>query len=206
MKNGQAARRSRGRSNSRPNNTGQRYGDQNRNEQRVRGNPSQLVEKYKSLAKDALSSGDRVLAENYFQHADHFLRLINDRQGAKPADTSDGKEASGSDSSSRRPKKQRRHSDDPQAPKEVTAGAQAENAEEASVKEQSTSDDVPVEKKVRRTRRPRKADAESTGAEVNGSPEDAAVTEVMVEEKPKRKRRSVKKVEDAAAGEEKAAE
>ena len=35
-----------------------------------------LVEKYNTLAKEALSSGDRVLSENYLQHADHFMRII----------------------------------------------------------------------------------------------------------------------------------
>ena len=37
-----------------------------------------LVEKYKDLAKEALSSGDKILSENYFQHADHFSRIISD--------------------------------------------------------------------------------------------------------------------------------
>ena len=36
-----------------------------------------LIEKYKNLAKEALSSGDRVLSENYYQHADHFMRVVD---------------------------------------------------------------------------------------------------------------------------------
>ena len=43
---------------------------------RVRGNAHQLMDKYLALARDASSSGDRVLAENYFQHADHYYRVI----------------------------------------------------------------------------------------------------------------------------------
>ena len=35
-----------------------------------------LAEKYNTLAKEALSSGDKILSENYFQHADHFMRII----------------------------------------------------------------------------------------------------------------------------------
>jgi hypothetical protein len=42
----------------------------------VRGNAFQVHEKYLGLAKDALSSGDRVLAENYLQHAEHYYRII----------------------------------------------------------------------------------------------------------------------------------
>ena len=36
-------------------------------------------EKYNSLAKEAMSSGDKILSENYLQHADHFVRIIEDR-------------------------------------------------------------------------------------------------------------------------------
>ena len=36
-----------------------------------------LLERYKTLAKEALSSGDRILSENYLQHADHFERIIS---------------------------------------------------------------------------------------------------------------------------------
>jgi hypothetical protein len=46
---------------------------------RMRGNAQQLMDKYLALARDASSQGDRVLAENYFQHADHYYRVINAR-------------------------------------------------------------------------------------------------------------------------------
>ena len=38
-----------------------------------------LFEKYSSLAKEAMSSGDKTLSENYLQHADHFMRIIEER-------------------------------------------------------------------------------------------------------------------------------
>ena len=38
-----------------------------------------LLEKYSTLAKEAMSSGDKTLSENYLQHADHFMRVIEDR-------------------------------------------------------------------------------------------------------------------------------
>ena len=38
-----------------------------------------LFEKYSSLAKEAMSSGDKILSENYLQHADHFIRVIEDK-------------------------------------------------------------------------------------------------------------------------------
>jgi len=45
----------------------------------MRGNAQQLLDKYMALGRDASSQGDRVLAENYFQHADHYYRVVNAR-------------------------------------------------------------------------------------------------------------------------------
>ena len=42
-------------------------------------NAPKLIEKYNNLAREALSSGDKILSENYFQHADHFTRILNER-------------------------------------------------------------------------------------------------------------------------------
>ncbi len=46
-------------------------------------NASKLIEKYSNLAREALSSGDKILSENYFQHADHFTRILNDQDTQK---------------------------------------------------------------------------------------------------------------------------
>ena len=51
-----------------------------KNPNRNNHNAAKLIEKYNNLAREALSSGDKILSENYFQHADHFLRIINDQQ------------------------------------------------------------------------------------------------------------------------------
>jgi len=42
-------------------------------------NASKLIEKYNNLAREALSSGDKILSENYFQHADHFTRVLSEK-------------------------------------------------------------------------------------------------------------------------------
>src|SRR3954454_6805687 len=44
---------------------------------RVRGTSQQLFEKYLQLGRDATSGGDRVMAESYFQHAEHYFRILN---------------------------------------------------------------------------------------------------------------------------------
>ena len=46
-------------------------------------NAPKLIEKYNNLAREALSSGDKILSENYFQHADHFMRILNEREFQK---------------------------------------------------------------------------------------------------------------------------
>ena len=46
-------------------------------------NASKLIEKYNNLAREALSAGDKILSENYFQHADHFTRILNEQESFK---------------------------------------------------------------------------------------------------------------------------
>ena len=46
-------------------------------------NASKLIEKYNNLAREALSSGDKILSENYFQHADHFTRIQVENENFK---------------------------------------------------------------------------------------------------------------------------
>ena len=51
--------------------------DSNGPDLRVRGTSQQLFEKYLQLGRDATSSGDRVMAESYFQYAEHYFRILN---------------------------------------------------------------------------------------------------------------------------------
>ena len=46
-------------------------------------NAPKLIEKYMDLAKEALSNGDKILSENYFQHADHFSRVLENQNSSK---------------------------------------------------------------------------------------------------------------------------
>ena len=48
-------------------------------------NASKLIDKYNNLAREALSSGDKILSENYFQHADHFTRVLSEQESLKKA-------------------------------------------------------------------------------------------------------------------------
>jgi len=57
--------------------------DSNGPDVKIRGNAHHVYEKYLQLARDANSSGDRVMAENYLQHAEHYYRLIMAAQAAQ---------------------------------------------------------------------------------------------------------------------------
>jgi hypothetical protein len=54
-------------------------------------NASKLIEKYNDLAREASSNGDKILSENYFQHADHFTRILNEQESQRRARISDSK-------------------------------------------------------------------------------------------------------------------
>lgn len=76
-------KRSRGRGR-RPSNPANRSYDSNGPDVRVRGTASQVYEKYQTLGRDAQLSGDRVGAENYMQHAEHYYRLQLSMQPVRP--------------------------------------------------------------------------------------------------------------------------
>ena len=54
-------------------------------------NAPKLIEKYNDLAREALSNGDKILSENYLQHADHFTRILNERENFRREKISENK-------------------------------------------------------------------------------------------------------------------
>ena len=72
-------KRSRGRGRRQQNPVNRSY-DSNGPDVRVRGTASQVYEKYQTLARDAMSAGDRVMSENYLQHAEHYYRIVLSHQ------------------------------------------------------------------------------------------------------------------------------
>ena len=73
----------------RSNNTGSKFSNNNNFQRKVPGrnnhNASKLIEKYNEMAREALANEDRVLSENYFQHADHFTRVQNEQESIRIA-------------------------------------------------------------------------------------------------------------------------
>lgn len=85
MKPGPNFKRGRGRGNRRPQSAATSrvsVKDGSHQEIRVRGNLQQILEKYLTLAREATSGGDRIAAENYYQHAEHYYRVLNANGGA----------------------------------------------------------------------------------------------------------------------------
>ena len=95
MINNRQGGRRRGRGGQRGQNLGGQPG--NRQDNRQRGNAAQLLEKYKSLARDAQLAGDRVQTEYYLQYADHYFRSLSENRSRfddqrRPRDDSDSDE------------------------------------------------------------------------------------------------------------------
>jgi hypothetical protein len=84
------SKRSRGRNGRKPHNP---HGGSSKNQTydssgpdvKVRGSASQVLEKYLALARDATAAGDRIAAENYFQHAEHYYRILSANQAQQAA-------------------------------------------------------------------------------------------------------------------------
>ncbi len=193
MRNGQSGRR-RGRGGGsgggRPPQSGSRPMESgNRNDARIRGNAQQLLEKYKSLARDATSGGDRILAEYYMQHADHYYRVLAEfrsrYEDARPRDRDErDHDDMGYDDETpevsvpqgySKPVMQQQNLSLESAPEaaEAAAPAAAPSAEPVQEAPSAETDEAPAEeeKPRRRRGRPRKVKPEDGEA---ASPADAA--------------------------------
>lgn len=109
MRPGQQNKRSRGRNNNsggrRTSNPLSRSYESNGPDVKVRGSAQHVAEKYTTLARDSASSGDRVMAENYLQHAEHYNRIVaaaqamqQERQQREDRDENQGREGRADDS------------------------------------------------------------------------------------------------------------
>ena len=92
-------------------------------------NAAKLIEKYNDLAREASSNGDKILSENYLQHADHFTRILNERESYKRDKFSETKSENNID----------------------VAEERSENSEQKTIKEleTSSSEEVDAQKNVK---------------------------------------------------------
>lgn len=138
---------------------------------RQRGNAAQLLEKYKTMARDATQSGDRITAEYYFQYADHYFRVLNEgrpkfEERAQPArggwngggeadgDTGGGDEFDGEDGGGERAREERPRYERPAEAREERPRYPRpdERPREERIREERPRDDRPVEAREERPR------------------------------------------------------
>lgn len=128
---------------------------------RVRGNAHQVVEKYQAMARDAAAQGDRVLCENYLQHAEHYFRIILAQNAHNPGKAQrldqsqalmDGPESFGDDLEEAAPS-------EPTAEATASVGGQQEAPENAAESGVATSSDEEPKPRRRRSRSVRAREA-----------------------------------------------
>ncbi len=109
--------------------------DSNGPDMRIRGTAQQLFEKYLQLGRDATSGGDRVMAEGYFQHAEHYFRILNAMNQAAQQSQQNGQQYSG-------PRRPYGGEEGGQPPADAEAGAEEERP--AGTGDQPEARDIPI--------------------------------------------------------------
>ncbi|MFL6729694.1 MAG: DUF4167 domain-containing protein [Sphingomicrobium sp.] len=171
----------------------------NRQDNRQRGNAAQLLEKYKSMARDSQLAGDRVQTEYYLQYADHYFRVLSESRARFEEQN---------------PRRHRDDEDEDEGDEELVEGGEEmveERAERPERQERAPRQDRG--ERFNRERRPRRDDRDERGGreandrddrdQVNGAGEtipfdvlppaigrDDSDDEVVAEEKPRRPRRA----------------
>ena len=139
---------------------------------KVRGTPQQIIEKYNQLHRDAVLSGDRVDAENFAQHAEHYTRLLAEAQREVDAKREEQEEQNRQRQADRDRERQERLKAQEAAANDP-ANAEQPDVVEASAETESGLVETP-EEKPRRPRRPRKPRANPDEGSKEGNAPEAA--------------------------------
>jgi hypothetical protein len=143
----------------------------------VRGTPQQIIDKYNQLARDAQLSGDRVAAENFQQHAEHYLRLLSEAQREIDARREEQERQNRERQAERdreRAERQERESNGGDAPQpemeQETSGLELADADASADEGESGLVDTPEAAPKKRRKPRKKADADDS----TGGPAEAA--------------------------------
>ena len=182
-------RRPRGRSRKGPNPLTRSY-ESNGPDVKVRGTASHVAEKYMMLARDALSSGDPVSAENYHQHAEHYNRIVaaaqqaqfqqaQQAQQSQQRDGSDdgrGDERSSKNADNAQGNDQGNDQQDDQAASTADRSGESDNAVVEQQGQEATGGDNDKAERPRRSRRPRTEAGDDGSANKSSSEPNAAAS------------------------------
>jgi hypothetical protein len=177
-------------------NQGNRSFESNGPDVKIRGNASTIHEKYMQLARDASSSGDRVMAENYYQHADHYFRIVAVQQAEQEQ---------------RRQARQQQQDDQNRRQQNRNQGSEDDNASDNSDDKRDQSgqqnSDQNENERPRRGRRPKRQSAEDKRDPLEVvDPEKGSQSEMASDEasddqpRPRRGRRPRKAAGDDSDG------
>lgn len=186
MKHASNPRRGRGRNNGKRNqNPRSKNFESSGSEQKVRGTAQQVLDKYLALARDATSAGDRIAAEGYFQHAEHYYRILYSEEGAQDGNKKNDRDRNAQ--GRQNPEQSQENQNRP--PRDNTQSAETTPETSGDVKAQGTSEpeaekidaqattpevsQETVEEKPRRRGRPRKSEA-AKEAPKDGEPSETA--------------------------------
>ena len=168
MKNVSNPRRGRGRNSGKRNqNPRGRNFDGGGNDAKIRGSAQQVLDKYLTLAREASLAGDRIAAEGFFQHAEHYHRVLNS-EGGNPSNQQDHNRNNNVSNKGQAQPQSQPQSDDAQNEQPevgVTPVEQVEETGEKTSAEAVVTEAEVVEEKPHRRARPRKDKSEVTGDE-----------------------------------------
>ncbi len=190
MRQGQQNRRGRGRGRNKSQNPLSRNYESNGPDVKIRGTAAHIAEKYASLARDALSSGDTVAGESYLQHAEHYNRIIMASQPQQPESLN----GSGAERSQPESSPEEADGSKPDAKQDARKTEKTEKAEKAPAEYadgEANSDDGLLRTLSRST----KGNGKAAEASDEGGPDAEEAIEV---EKPAKKKSSGDEASDEA--------
>jgi hypothetical protein len=209
MKHTNNAKRSRGRgsgkkhSNNRSHNSYESAGP----EGKLRGSPQQILDKYLALARDALTAGDRIACEGYYQHVEHFYRVINadgNRQRNNQGQRNQNQRGQGPQAQGQQPQATQAEAPQPQAQQPQDQQSETQQPQEKEPQQELQSQEQPANHpanlqeskpqeagaKKTRTRKPRvksgdkPAEVKKIDIVAEAPQPDATPVQVLDEEKP----------------------
>ncbi len=144
--------------------------DSNGPDVRIRGTAMQIYDKYQALARDASSAGDRVKAENYLQHAEHYFRLIKSMQPTQNQETSDANAPQPVVDEARN---EERRANSEAKPEEAVVESPSKEATAAEASEEAPAAEASAEEKKPRRRRTRRTVKKAADDDAGDQPKEA---------------------------------
>ena len=148
--------------NNKDNTNPNKHYDSNGPDVRIRGSAKQVLDKYQQYASDALRGGDRIAAEGYFQHAEHYQRIVYEIDAAV-AKQREEREARNAERDAKRREEREARAESEEADVEEAGEISKVDASEDEVSEAAEKEDKPKKAKPRRTYK-KKEKVEANGA------------------------------------------